>query len=50
MKLNVIFFAVSLGADYLDQQKLSFILNSIWAGKKTLRFDNFLLFSIIDLW
>ena len=50
MKLKAIFFAVSLGADYLDQRKLSFILNFIWAGKKSLQFDNFLLFSVIDLW
>ena len=50
MKLRAISFALSLGADYLDQRKLSFILNFIWAGKKSLRIDNFLLFSVIDLW
>ena len=59
MKLKAISFAVSLWVDYLDQRKLSFILNFIWAEiklnfiwaeKKTLRFNNFLLFSIIDLW
>ena len=41
MKLKAIFFAVSLWVDYLDQWKLSFILNFIWAEKKTLRFKVF---------